>query len=174
MKGTSLTPEITERKVTENEALLANVEVEFARLMEKAQYGGPTKTEAVNQAQRAPPTVREAVNEIEIVGNLLDAARMACADLPPDERGPLRTLLSVIRMLCATAPGLEGDIRDLIEAASMACGELPPKEGGALRTLLRVASGKLGEAKTRIEAWNDTATVVGLPGLRPGYKPSID
>jgi len=99
---------------------------------------------------------------------------MACGDLPPDASGPLRTHLSVTRMLCATAPGLERDVRDLIEAASMACGELPPKEGGALRTLLRVASGKLGEAKTRIEAWNDTATVVGLPGLRPGYKPSID
>jgi hypothetical protein len=71
-------------------------------------------------------------------------------------------------MACATAPGLVTDIRDLIEAASMACGELPPKDGGALRTLLRVASGKLGEAKTRIEARNDAAAVVGLPGRHFG------
>jgi hypothetical protein len=161
--------------VTENEALLANVEVEFARLMEKTQYGGPTKTEAVNQAQRAPPSVGEAVNEIETVGNLLDAARMACGDLPPDERGPLRTLLSVTRMICATAPGLKRDVRDLIEVASMACGELPPKECGVLRTLLRVASGMLGEAKSGIEVRNDTVAVGGLPGRHfgPGIRPSI-
>ena len=155
---------------------MRNVEVEFAQLMmETGQDGDPTKTETVNQAQRAPPSVREAVSEIEIVGNLLDAARMACSDLPPDARGPLQTLLSVTRMLCATAPGLERDVRDLIEAASMACGELPPKEGGALRTLLRVASGKLGEVKSGIEARNDTATVGGLPWRRfgTGTRPSI-
>ena len=94
---------------------------------------------------------------------------MACGDLPPDASGPLRTLLSVTRMLCATAPGVERDVRDLIEAASMACGELPPKEGGALRTLLRVASGKLGEAKTGDEAG------VGLRGRHFGLdiRPSI-
>jgi hypothetical protein len=161
--------------VTENETLLRNVEVEFARLMEKAPYGGPTKTEAVNQAQRAPPSVREAVSEIEIVCHLLEAARMACGDLPPDASGPMRTLLSVTRMLCATAPGLVTDIRDLIEAASMACGELPPKEGGALRTLLRVAAGKLGEAKGGIEGRNDTAAVGGPPGRHFGLdmRPSI-
>jgi hypothetical protein len=151
--GIGLTSKSTEGKVTENETLLRNVEVEFAQLMmEAGQNGGPTKTEAVNQAQRAPPSVREAVSEIEIVGNLLDAARMACGDLPPEASGPLRTLLSVTRMLCATAPRLERDVRDLIEAASMACGELPPTERGALRTLLRVASGKLGETKSGIEA----------------------
>lgn len=76
---------------------------------------------------------------------------MACGDLASDAIGPLRTLLSITRMLCAT-------VRDLIEAASMACGELPPKERGALRTLLRVASGKLDEAR------NDTAAVADLSG----------
>ena len=35
-------------------------------------------------------------------------------------------------------------------------------------TLLRVASGKLGEAKTGIEAQNDGAAVVGLPGRSLG------
>jgi hypothetical protein len=161
--------------VTETETLLRNVEVEFARLMEKASYGGPAKTEAVNQAQRAPPRVREAVGEIEIVGNLLDATRMACGDLPPDASGPLRTLLSVTRMLWATAPGLESDVRHLIEAASMACSELPAKEAGALRTLLRIASGMLGEAKSGIEARNETAAVGGLPGphVGPDIRPSI-
>jgi hypothetical protein len=159
--------------VTENETLLGNVEVEFARLMKMADDGGPTKTEAATHAQRAPPSVRVAVNEIEIVGNLLDAARMACGDLPPEASGPLRTLLSVTRMLCATAPGLERDVRDLIEAASMACGELPPKERGALRTLLRVASGKLGEAKSAIEARNDTGSVVGPHSRQFGLRPSI-
>ena len=161
--------------MTDNKAQLENAEVDFARLMEKARYGGPTKTEAVNQAQREPPSVGEAVNKIEIVGNLLDAARMACGDLPPDKRGPLRTLLSVTRMLCATAPGLKRDVCDLIEVASMACGELPPKEGGVLRTLLRVASGMLGEAKSGIEDRNDTVAVVGLPGRHfgPGIRPSI-
>jgi hypothetical protein len=80
---------------------------------------------------------------------------MACGDLPSDAIGPLRTLLSVIKMLCATGPGLERDVRELIEAASMACIDLPPREARALRTLLRVASGKLGEAKAGIEARND-------------------
>jgi hypothetical protein len=67
----------TEGKVTENETLLRNVEVEFARLMKEARDGGPTKTEAANQAQRVPPSVREAVSQIEIVGNLLDAASIS-------------------------------------------------------------------------------------------------
>jgi L-asparaginase II len=93
---------------------------------------------------------------------------MACGDLPSDAIAPLRTLLSVIKMVCATGPGLERDVRELIEAASMACVDLPPREARALRTLLRVASGKLGEAKTGIEAQNDGAAVVGLPGRSLG------
>ena len=89
---------------------------------------------------------------------------MACGDLPSDAIGPLRTLLSVIMVLCAAGPGHERDVRELIEAASMACVDLPPREARALRTLLRVASGKLGEAKAGIEAQNDATAVVGLPG----------
>jgi hypothetical protein len=97
---------------------------------------------------------------------------MACGDLPSDAIGPLRTLLSVIKVLCATGPGLERDVRELIEAASMACVDLPPRETRALRTLLRVASGKLGEAKAGIEAQNDATAVVGFfihAGYASGY-----
>jgi hypothetical protein len=151
-------------KVTENEVLLAKQEIEFARFLEKGHDVSPAKTEAVNQARKTPLGVREAADEIETVGQLLEAAKMACGDLPSDAIAPLRTLLSVIKMVCATGSGLERDVRELIEAASMACVDLPPREARALRTLLRVASGKLGEAKTGIGAQNDGAAVVGLPG----------
>jgi hypothetical protein len=150
--------------VTENEILLAKQEIEFARFLEKGHDVSPAKTEAVNQARKTPLGVREAADEIETVGQLLEAAKMACGDLPSDAIGPLRTLLSVIMVLCAAGPGHERDIRELIEAASMACVDLPPREARALRTLLRVASGKLGEAKAGIEAQNDATAVVGLPG----------
>jgi hypothetical protein len=142
-------------KVAEKEALLAKQEIEFARFLEKGHDVSPTKPEAVNPARETPLGVREPVDEIETVGQLLEAAKMACGDLPSDAIGPLRTLLSVIKMVCATGPGLERDVRELIEAASMACVDLPPREARALRTLLRVASGKLGEAKAGIEARND-------------------
>ena len=137
---------------------------EFARFLEKGHDVSPTKPEAVNPARETPLGVREAVDEIETVGQLLEVAKMACGDLPSDAIGPLRTLLSVIKLICATGPGLERDVRELIEAASMACVALQPREGGALRTLLRVASGKLGEAKAGIEARNDAMAGVGLPG----------
>ena len=154
--------------MAEKEALLAKPEIEFARFLEKGHDVSPTKPEAVNPARETPPGVREPVDEIETVGQLLEAAKMACGDLPSDAIGPLRTLLSVIKMLCATGPGLERDVRELIEAASMACVDLPPREARALRTLLRVASGKLGEAKAGIEARNDATAVVGLPGRLSG------
>ena len=93
-----------------------------------------TKPETVNPARETPLGVREAVDEIETVGQLLEVAKMACGDLPSDAIGPLRTLLSVIKMICATGPGLERDVRELIEAASMACVALQPREGGALRS----------------------------------------
>jgi hypothetical protein len=146
------------------EVLLARGENEFARFLEKGHDVSPTRPEAVNPARETPLGVREPVDEIETVGQLLEAAKMACGDLPSDAIGPLRTLLSVIKMLCATGPGLERDVRELIEAASMACVDLPPREGAALRTLLRIASGKLGEAKAVIEARKDATAVVGLTG----------
>ena len=154
--------------MTENEVLLAKQEIEFARFLEKGHEVSPAKTEAVNQARKTPLGVREAADEIETVSQLLEAAKMACGDLSSDAIGPLRTLLSVVMVLCAAGPGHERDVRELIEAASMACVELPPREARALRTLLRVASGKLGEAKTGIEAQNDGAAVVGLPGRSLG------
>ena len=117
------------------------------------------KAEAVNQAQSTSLDVRP---EIEVVGDLLTAARMACSDLPPDARSPLRTLLLVITMLCKPGSKIERDIQDLIEVATMALAELPPEKGRALRTLLRFASRKLSEVGT--VARNDSATVVDLPG----------
>jgi hypothetical protein len=87
---------------------------------------------------------------------------MACSDLPPDARSPLRTLLLVITMLCKPGSRIERDIQDLIEVATMACAELPPEKSSALRTLLRFASRKLSEVGT--VARNDPATVVDLPG----------
>jgi hypothetical protein len=154
--------------VAEKEALLAKQENEFARFLEKSHNVSPTRPEAVNPARETPLSVREPVDAIETVGQLLEAAKMACGDLPSDAIGPLRTLLSVIKMLCMTGPGLERDVRELIEAASMACADLPPREARALRTLLRVASGKLGEAKAGIEARDDATAVVGLPGRLSG------
>jgi hypothetical protein len=155
-------------KVTENEVLSTKQEIEFARFLEKGHEVSPAKTEAVNQARKTPLGVREAADEIETVGQLLEAAKMACGDLSSDAIGPLRTLLSVIMVLCAAGPGHERDVRELIEAASMACVDLPPREARALRTLLRVASGKLGVAKAGIEAHNNEMAVVGLPGRRTG------
>lgn len=157
-----LAPNGTESKVTEMDTRLGSAEVAFGRLREMARDVGPAEIEAVSQAQKTPSSVGAAANEIEIVSNLLEAAKMACGDLPSKAIAPLRTLLTVIKTLYATAPGLERDIRDLIEAASMACVDLPSRESGALRTLLRVASGKLGEAG-RIKARNDADAVVGLP-----------
>ena len=76
--------------------------------------------------------MREAADEIETVGELLEAGKMACGDLPSDASGPLRTLLSVIKEKLRAA-GLErdeiGTVRELIEAASMACVDLPPTFG---------------------------------------------
>jgi hypothetical protein len=153
--------------VTERHTELGSADVSFGRLWEMARDAGPPKAEAVNQAQTTPLGVRP---EIEVVGDLLMAARMACSDLPPDARSPLRTLLLVITMLCKPGSRIERDIRDLIEVAAMACAELPPEKGRALRTLLRFASGKLSEVGT--VARNDSATIVDLPGrpLRPGYE----
>jgi hypothetical protein len=157
--------------VAEKEVLLAKEDIEFARLLEKGHDVSPTKPEAVNQARKTPLGVREAVDEIEIVGELLEAAKMACGVLPSDASGPLRTLLSVIKALCTA--GLERDeiwtVRELIEAASMACVDLPPRECGALRALLRVASGKLGDAKAGIEARNSATAIVGLTGRPLGH-----
>jgi hypothetical protein len=125
------------------------------------------KVEAVNQAQTTPSSVRP---DIEAVGDLLMAARMACSDLPPDARSPLRTLLLVITMLCKPGSRIERDIQDLIEVAAMACAELPPEKGSALRTLLRFASRRISEVGT--VARNDSAAIVDLPGrpLSPGYE----
>ena len=134
------------------EVLLARGENEFARFLEKGHDVSPTRPEAVNQARKTPLGVPEAVDESETVGQLLEAAKMACGDLPSDAIGPLRTLLSVIKMLCATGPGLERDVRELIEAASMACVDLPPREARALRTLLASPQGSLARPKAGIEA----------------------
>jgi hypothetical protein len=142
-----------EGKVTEKDTQFASANVALERLLEMAREAGSPKAEAVNQVQSTPPGVRP---EIEVVGDLLMAARMACSDLPPDASSPLRVLLLVIALLCESGSRIERDIQDLISAASMACGELPPEERGALRTLLRVASGNLGEA--------DTAAAGGLSG----------
>jgi hypothetical protein len=153
--------------VTERDTQLGSADVAFGRLWEMTRDAGTSKAEAVNQAQSTPLDVRP---EIEVVGNLLVAARMACSDLPPDARSPLRTLLLVITVLCKPGSRIERDIQDLIGVASMACAELPPEKSSALRTLLRFASRKLTEAGTVTR--NDSATVVDLPGrpLRPGYE----
>jgi hypothetical protein len=153
--------------VTKRDTQLGSADVAFGRLWEMARDTSPPRAEAVNQAQTTPLDVRP---EIEVVGDLLMAARMARSDLPLDARSPLRTLLLVIAMLCKPESRIEKDIQDLIEVAAMACAELPPEKGSALRTLLRFVSRKLSEIGT--VARNDSATVVDLPGrpLRPGYE----
>jgi hypothetical protein len=128
--------------VTEKDTQFASANVALERLLEMAREAGLPKSEAVNQVQPTPPDVRP---EIEVVADLLMAARMACTDLSPDARSPLRTLLLVIAMLCKEGSRIERDIQDLISAASMACGELPQEKGSALRTLLRIASRELSE-----------------------------
>ena len=153
--------------MTEKDTQLRSADVAFGRLWEMARDAGPPKVEAVNQAQTTPSSVRP---DIEAVGDLLMAARMACSDLPPDARSPLRTLLLVITMLCKPESRIERDIQDLIEVAAMACAELPPEKGSALRTLLRFASRRISEVGT--VARNDSAAIVDLPGrpLSPGYE----
>ena len=128
--------------MTERDTQLGSAHVAIERLWEMARDPSPVRAEAVNKAQTTRP-------EIEIVGDLLTVAKMACSDLPPDARSALRTLLLVITMLCKPGSSIDTDIQDLIEAASMACAELPREKGSALRTLLRVASQKLSEAPRR-------------------------
>jgi hypothetical protein len=153
--------------VTEKDTQYPSANVALERLLEMAREAGLPKSEAVNQAHTTPSGVRP---QIEVVADLLMAARMACSDLPLDARSPLRTLLLVITILCKPGSRIERDIQDLIEVAAMACAELPPEKGSALRTLLRFASRKISEVGT--VARNDSATVVDLPGrpLRPGYE----
>jgi hypothetical protein len=159
-----------EGKVTEKDTQFASANVALERLLEMAREAGSPKAEAVNQVQSTPPGVRP---EIEVVGDLLMAARMACSDLPPDASSPLRVLLLVIALLCESGSRIERDIQDLISAASMACGELPREKASALRTLLRFASRKLTEVGTATR--NDTAAIVDLPGrpfpsIRSGHE----
>jgi uncharacterized membrane protein len=153
--------------VVEKDIQPASRSVAYERLWEMARDPSPIKAEAVNQAQTKPLGVGA---DIEIVGDLLVAARMACSDLPPDARSALRTILLVITMLCKPGSRIDRDVQDLIEVTSMACAELPHEKGRALRTLLRIASRKLSEVATA--ARNDSAAVVDLPGssLRPGYE----
>jgi hypothetical protein len=131
--------------VTEKDTQYPSANVVLERLLETAREAGLPKSEAVNQAHTTPSGVRP---HIEVVADLLMAARMACSDLPPDARSALRTLLLVIAMLCKEGTRIERDIQDLISAASMACAELPREKGSALRTLLRIASRELSDVPT--------------------------
>ena len=83
--------------MTEKDTQLPSANVALERLLEMAREAGLPKSEAVNQAHTTPSGVRP---QIEVVADLLMAARMACSDLPPDARSALRTLLLVIAMLC--------------------------------------------------------------------------
>jgi hypothetical protein len=130
--------------VTEKDTQYPSANVALERLLEMAREAGLPKSEAVNQAHTTPSGVRP---QIEVVADLLMAARMACSDLPPEARA-LRTLFLVIAMLCKEGSRIERDIQDLISAASMGCGELPREKGSALRTLLRIASRELSDVPT--------------------------
>jgi len=154
-------------EMAEKDVQFAGAKVAYERLSEMTRDPSPIRAEAVNQAQTKTPGVRA---DIEIVGDLLVVARMACSDLPSDARSALRTILLVITMLCKSGSRIDRDVHDLIEVTSMACAELPHEKGRALRTLLRIASRKLSELGTA--ARNDSAAVVDLPGgsLRPGYE----
>jgi len=148
--------------VTEKNTRLTSAEIALARLREMANDVGLSKTQSENQAPKKP--LRAIVRDLDIASDLLEAARMACGDLPADASSRLRTLLLVVRGLCAT--GVERDFHDLIEAASIAC--LPPKKSGALQMLLRVASGRLDEARASAEGRNKAAAAADLPGHPSG------
>ena len=92
-------------KVTENEVLLAKQEIEFARFLEKGHDVSPAKTEAVNQARKTPLGVREAADEIETVGQLLEAAKMACGDLPSDAIAPCERFSRLSKWFARPGPG---------------------------------------------------------------------
>jgi hypothetical protein len=92
-----MTAKNSEGKVTEKDTQYPSANVALERLLEMAGEAGLPKSEAVNQAHTTPSGVRP---QIEVVADLLMAARMACSDLPPDARSALRTLLLVIAMLC--------------------------------------------------------------------------
>ena len=72
------------------------------------------------------------VRQIEVVADLLMAARMACSDLPLTRGAPSGRFSWLSRCFARKGPGYERDIQDLISAASMACGELPREKGGDL------------------------------------------
>lgn len=152
--------------MAEQDTQLASANVASERLWQMARDPSRVNAEALNRSQTKSLGVHP---EIEVVGDLLAVARMACSDLPPDARRALRTLLLVIAMLCEPGPRIQTDIQDLIDAASMACADLPPEKGRALRTLLRIASRKVSEVGS---ARNDSAAIVDLAGsqLRPGLK----
>jgi len=78
--------------VTEKDTQYPSANVALERLLEMAREAGLPKSEAVNQAHTTPSGVRP---QIEVVADLLMAARMACSDLPPDARSALRTLLRI-------------------------------------------------------------------------------
>jgi hypothetical protein len=141
---------------------LTSAEIAFARLQEMANDVSRSKTEDVDQARMT--SVRATMRDIDIAGHLLEAVRMACGDLPQDASSRLRALLLVMRALCAT--GVEKEFHDLIEAASIAC--LPPMKNGALQTLLRAASGKLAEARVRVEGGNKAGAYADLPSRPSG------
>ena len=155
-------PQATERRVTEKNTRLTSAEIALARLREMANDVGLSKTQSENQAPEK--SLRANVRDLDIASDLLEAARMACGDLPPDASSRLRTLLLVVRGLCGT--GVERDFHDLIEAASIAC--LPPKKSGALQMLLRVASGKLDEARASVDGGNNAAAAADPPGRPSG------
>jgi len=91
--------------VTENEVLLAKQEIEFARFLEKGHDVSPAKTEAVNQARKTPLGVREAADEIETVGQLLEAAKMACGDPRPTRSAPCERFSRLLWCIARPGPG---------------------------------------------------------------------
>ena len=90
--------------MTENEVLLAKQEIEFARFLEKGHDVSPAKTEAVNQARKTPLGAREAADEIETVGQL-EAAKMACGDLPSDAIAPCERFSRLSKWFARPGPG---------------------------------------------------------------------
>jgi len=97
--------------VTEKDIQFASANVALERLLKMACEAGLSKSEAVYQAQPTPSGV---CPQIEVVADLLMAARMACSDLPSDARSALRTLLLVIAMLCKEGSRIERDVQDLL------------------------------------------------------------
>ena len=88
--------------MTEKDTQYPSANVALERLLEMAREAGLPKSEAVKQAHTTPSGVRP---QIEVVADLLMAARMACSDLPLTRGAPSGRFSWLSRCFARKGPG---------------------------------------------------------------------